>query len=65
MASDELKVRLNFLRNKKIASDLLLILSNFPHTEKEFSRPKEVSLNFMASDLLLISSNHLRNKKTY
>ena len=42
LASDELKVRLNFLRNEKMASDLLLISSNFLRTEKKFSRPNKV-----------------------
>ena len=31
--------------------------------KKEFSRPNEVSLNFMASDKLKIISNLLRNEK--
>ncbi len=34
MASDKLKVRLNFLRNEKMASDKLKIIANLKRNEK-------------------------------
>ena len=43
VASDLLKLKLNFLRTEKMASDLLKVKSNFLRTEKGFSRPDEVS----------------------
>ena len=38
------------------------VTSNFLRTEKEFSRPNKVLLNFLASDIIEVTSNLLRNK---
>ena len=46
-----------------MASDKLKIPANLLHTEKEFSRQNEVSLNFLASDIFYVPANFLRNEK--
>ena len=43
----------------------LKLISNQPHTEKRFSRPNKIRLNFLASDLFKPKSNFLRTEKEF